>query len=540
MPRLFSISDSSEARRKALSTFLVFAVGLYAAYQVSEYVLADDMPGLAIVFICIAGGAFAVRILNNWRQGLYIFFAWLSFEDFARKFLGNNMAIYFAKDLLLLVVLLSFFMARRARKEPPSFRPPFRVALLIFFLFAVVEAFNPASASPLYGFMGLKLDFLYVPLMYLGYSLIDSEKELRRFFLFNCIIILLVCGLGIAQAVIGPSFLNPATIQEDIREMSTLYRVSPITGQVAYRPSSVFVSVGRFQNFILLTWIVMIGFGGYLLLRSRKGRMLAFISIGVIAGAALMSTSRGVMMWSGGSVLIILAAFLWGAPWRQREVTRVIRSVQRVILLGGLAIMALSMAFPDEVNSRLAVYSETLSPYSTASELTYRARDYPLRNFLMAFDEGNWLVGRGTGTASLGAQYVTRILHAPKMTAAVESGYGQLVVEMGVPGLLLWMILGLAVCIPAWRIVRQLRGSPWFPLAFVIFWLTFLLFFPIGYNSLSFYQDFLVNAYFWLFVGVLFRLPKLALSAQYAALESAREVPASAPAIPSGVAGARS
>src|SRR5437899_6647772 len=39
-------------------------------------------------------------ILNNWRHGVYLFLAWLLFEDFARKFLGNNMAIYFAKDFL--------------------------------------------------------------------------------------------------------------------------------------------------------------------------------------------------------------------------------------------------------------------------------------------------------------------------------------------------------------------------------------------------------------------------------------------------------
>jgi hypothetical protein len=44
-----------------------------------------------------------------------------------------------------------------------------------------------------------------------------------------------------------------------------------------------------------------------------------------------------------------------------------------------------------------------------------------------------------------------------------------------------------------------------------------MLFFPIGYNSLVFYQDFLVNAYFWILIGILFRLPHLALSAPFAA-----------------------
>src|SRR4029077_8951025 len=174
--------------------------------------------------------------------------------------------------------------------------------------------------------------------------------------------------------------------------------------------------------------------------------------IGILAAAALMSTSRGVFMWCLGSTLVIMAAFVWGAPWKQKEVTRVIGSIQRVFLLGGLAIVTLAVIFPEQVNSRLAIYSETLSPYSTASELAVRTRDYPLQNFLAAFNTPRWVYGYGTGTASLGIQYVARIMHAPNTGIGVENGYGQLVVEMGVVGLLLWIILGAAVSISAWKI----------------------------------------------------------------------------------------
>jgi hypothetical protein len=55
--------------------------------------------------------------LNNWRHGLYIFFGWLFFEDFARKFPGNNMAIYFAKDVLVILVYISFGISRRLSRS---------------------------------------------------------------------------------------------------------------------------------------------------------------------------------------------------------------------------------------------------------------------------------------------------------------------------------------------------------------------------------------------------------------------------------------
>ena len=524
MSRFLISPTSSGSRTKRYSAIALFVFALLAALEISQFVMDSDWMSLGLIVVGVVGLAFAIRILNNWRHGLYIFFGWLFFEDFARKYLGNNMVIYFAKDILVLLVYVSFLVARRNSREKAAFRPPFLVPLLIFVWFAAAQVFNPGSTSLFYGLLGLKLYFLYIPLMYLGYALMDSEQDLRRFFMFNAILILLVSCLGIAQSIIGPTFLNPSTIQDDIRGLSTLYRVSPLTGQIAYRPSSVFVSTGRFQNLIIASWMIVLGFGGYLILRTKKGRIGAFATIGVLAAAALMSTSRGVMMWCLGSSLVIMAAFVWGAPWKQKEATRVVRSIQRVILLGGLAIVTLSVIFPEQVNSRLAIYSETLSPYSTASELAFRTRDYPLRNFLAAFETPRWMYGYGTGTASLGIQYVARILRAPSTGIGVENGYGQLVVEMGIVGLLLWIVLGAAVCLSAWKVVKRLRGSPRFPIAFVIFWFTFLVFFPMGYNSLGFYQDFLVNAYFWILIGILYRLPSIALSAQFSADQVRSEV----------------
>jgi len=99
----------------------------------------------------------------------------------------------------------------------------------------------------------------------------------------------------------------------------------------------------------------------------------------------------------------------------------------------------------------------------------------------------------------------------------VESGYGTLVVELGIVGLGLWILWTSGLVLSAWRVVRKLKGSPWFPLAFMIFWYAFLLLFPITYAGIAPYQDFVLNAYLWLLLGILFRLPSIALSAQLAA-----------------------
>ncbi len=81
------------------------------------------------------------------------FLAWLLFEDLARKYLGNSMAIYFGKDVFVAVVYLSFFLAHR-RREVPWIRPPFLLPLLIMNWFGVIQIFNPGSPRSIVGYGG--------------------------------------------------------------------------------------------------------------------------------------------------------------------------------------------------------------------------------------------------------------------------------------------------------------------------------------------------------------------------------------------------
>src|SRR5215469_9606740 len=191
--RSLSASFPLRFRRGPLLAFGIFIFGLVIAYKLADYIVSDDLTSLAFAGMAVIGGVFVIAILNNWRNGLYFFFAWLLFEDFARKYLGNNMAIYFAKDFLVAVVYLSFFIAWR-RKQLQSFRPPFLVPLMIMVWFGVLQVFNPESPSCIYGLLGMKLFFYYIPLMLVGYALMDSEEELRRFLTMNLILIVLITG----------------------------------------------------------------------------------------------------------------------------------------------------------------------------------------------------------------------------------------------------------------------------------------------------------------------------------------------------------
>ena len=486
--------------------FLIFFI--FAAKELADYVINNDMTGLAYAAIVIIVTVSVVAILNDWRNGLYFFLTWLLFEDFARKFLGNNMAIYFTKDFLLLIIYISFFAARR-KKEVARFKPPFIMPVLLLVWFGAIQILNPYSTSIGYGLMGFKIFFYYVPLVLVGYALFDTERDVRRFFFINLALILVITSLGIAQSILGPTFLNPAKQADDLKELSGLYRVAPITGHIAYRPTSVFVSLGRYSDFIIIAWLLVLGFSGYLLLRQKKGRNLAFLALAITASGAFLTSSRGAVMWASINGAATLTAFIWGAPWRLGEALRAFRVLQRALIGVALGIVILFFTFPDQLFSRVAIYQETLDPSSSASELQHRTWAYPLRNFLGAFDYPHWMSGYGIGTTSLGGQYVARFFHVVPPVIGVESGFGTLIVEMGVIGLTLWLVMAFAILFACWRIVKKLRGSPLFPIGFIIFWYAMVLLLPATFAGIQPYEDYLLNAYLWLLLGILFRLPSV-------------------------------
>ena len=487
-------------------SLLTFCTVVFAAYEAGNIIISGDLSEFAYVGALVVGLVALLAILKDWRTGLYMFLAWILVEDFIRKYLGNNMFVYFTKDLLILAIYLSFFRKKRISAER-RFKPPFLIPFLIFLWWCILEGFNPASTSIFFGLMGLKLCFLYFPLILIGYSLIESDEDLRRILLFNAILTLIVTALGLAQSILGPSFLNPSTSDGYIALLSHTYRISN-EGEVAYRPTSVFVSSGRFQDFLLVSWPISLGVSAYLFLTHNRGRVLAAITAGAVAAASVMTVSRGVFLYNILTAGVIVLAFLWGRPRKKRQLHKAMKAILVLSFVGVMSITLLAWYFPKDLASRMNVYSETLLPSSRTSELYTRTRDYPWANFMTAFNDRNWVFGYGTGTSSLGVQYVGKFFGA-RMKPGVESGYGQLVSEVGFVGLLLWVALSFSIAWTAWQAARLLKGTSWFPLGFSIFWYAFLLLIPMAYYTFMAFQDFVMNAYLWLFLGMLFRIKDL-------------------------------
>jgi hypothetical protein len=495
-------------RNQALIGVSLFAFSIWLAWEIGARIAAQDLRSIAYVGLVFVACAVGFTILRNWRLGFYFFLVWLLFEDSLRKFLGNNMAIYFAKDALVGLVYISLYVdIHRGRAK--AFRPPFLIFVSLFFWLGVLQVFNQNSPHVLYGLLGLKIYFYYIPLMFVGYALIQSDEHLRKFLVANAVLAGVIGAVGIIQAIVGNSFMNPAVLAPELRDLGDLDKVTPLTRQLLSLPSSVFVSAGRFSQYLIVAVILVMGAAGYLLLHTKRSRKLVFIVFGIVGGAILFSGSRGAVMLALASVLVFSVGSLWGAPWRWQQAHRMVKAIRRSFIVAALALAAILLVFPDEAGSRVAYYAETLLPGSSAYQLSNRSWDYPIMNLKLAFTNPNWVLGNGIGTASLGTQYVAKVLGKRYVDISVEEGYGLMIVEMGILAPFLWIAWSAALVYSAWKVVRRLRETRFFPIGFAIFWWAFLLLFPVTFGSLSTFQNYVCNAYLWLLVGVLFRLPSI-------------------------------
>lgn len=495
-------------RNQAWIGLVILVAGVWIAYQVGERIAAEDLSSLEFAVVGFACCVASVVILRNWRSGFYMFLVWLLFEDLARKYMGNALLLFFGKDVLCGLTYISLLMAIRKGREQ-TFRPPFLFFLGLFVWLGVVQMFNQNSPHILYGFLGFKTYFYYMPLMFVGYALIRTDEDLRKFLVASTALAGLIALLGVIQAIVGHSFLNPEVLAPELRDLGKLDKVSPISGQIFSLPSSVFVSAGRFAFFLILASSLTLGTVGYLLLHSKRGRVIAFVSLGLVTTATLFSGSRGALLYVLGTTAALPAAFLWGAPWRWRQAHRMVKAIRRSVIFLGLGLAGFFLLFPEAAAPRIAFYLETLLPSSSAFEIEHRTWDYPIENLMGAFANPNWVLGNGIGTASLGMQYVAKLTGVPAPQIWVEEGFGQLILEMGIVAPFLWVLFTGAILYFGWKTAHGLRQTRFFPIGFAIVWYAFLIFYPVTYGGLNAYQNYVNNAYLWLLIGVLFALPKL-------------------------------
>src|ERR1035437_981152 len=91
-------------------------VVLAVIWELAAWIVMGSDTNLIMFGLSLVVVALVVHILNDWRGGVLIFLVWLLFEDLARKYLGNSLLVFFAKDFLVGVAYISYYLAKRRRE----------------------------------------------------------------------------------------------------------------------------------------------------------------------------------------------------------------------------------------------------------------------------------------------------------------------------------------------------------------------------------------------------------------------------------------
>jgi|GEM_PF-6011418 len=460
-----------------------------------------ELPPVAL-FAAVLILAALPLLVGRWMLTLAIFLVWLIVEDLVRKLAGNNLAVYFVKDLIYLVLLLALFTSASLQQAWRQATGQTRFLLYALVCWAVIMAVPTIVDDWRLPLLGLRLDFLYVPLVVAGYLLVQPISKLQQRLVALSVLGGAASAVGIAQAILGPGFLAPP---QPTPGLINIELVRGLAGSApVYRPTGTFVDPGRFASVAVLALAVGLA---ALLIAKGGGRGLALASVLAAAGAVWVSGGR--TSFVVGACLVALAAVASAFGERHPALGR----AGIVAALGLGAIFLFSALVPDLFTSRLDWYGQTLDPRSSENEWSFRWDSYS-GDTRRGIDIGG-LVGQGTGRESLGKQYLYGgSAGTPAGLYQVEGGYASIAVEWGAVGLALWTLWTLAWLHRQWRCIRGAPSGSLRALGLVLWgWMIFFLI--IGFfGGLQGFQNYIPNAYFWLLSGVIFGLPQLVASAE--------------------------
>jgi hypothetical protein len=436
----------------------VVALGLGGLLAVTASVLAPSSallaaPDAAVEYVLAAlvlGGAFALGYAFP-QPAFFGLVAVAVIEGAVRKWVLNDVVVFLVKDFLALGIYAAVLPGLR-REE---WRRPWWLLAPLGGIVLLVILYMPRAGSWSQAVIGLRGWTIYVPLLWVAPRLLATRART-----LGLVLLVLVAGIfeaifAAVQSLSGNAELNkllPGTLPP---------LVTDAAGAVSYlRPSGTMLQVGAFAVLILFAVLC-----AYALVAATSRRTL--VALGAAAPAALIFA----IVYAGGRALFLgvagasvaLAAYL---IWRRRfgAFAAVVVSVAAGYLI--LAVQPYGGANGDE-RQRIAytvldeegrVLRSEVEVGAGAPRGGYVSRataieqgdvgavpsvytSTRIRNQLL-FVKDQPVVGHGTGTMTLGSEYVL-----PGRRLAAESVYAKAAYELGLPGfvLLAWLFGALIV-----------------------------------------------------------------------------------------------
>ena len=339
------------------------------------------------------------------------------------------------------------------------------------------------------GILGLKVLMGYVPLIFCTYYMVNNKKDVLRLGRVHLILAIICTLLGIYQYYLLDSGACPGTRNEvgDALFKASVDAKCFVGGAVGFTPAQNFIRLpGTFSSPWHWAWFLIansaitftVAFGD----TSLWWRMGGLIGMVLVFVNAVISGQRIAL-----ALVPVVTVILFILTGQMANLKRFIPILLGLVLILGIVISTNPQIIQERLDS-LTSRAEASPPHAFIEE-----------QFHWAFAEQRGPLGRGLGKATNSTRVFGR-------TALVETFHPKLIYEMGLLGCLAFFAFTTNIVWETFRIRRTLKtptvrnyaSSLWvfvFIISFNTYW------YPLDTDP--------VAVYYWLFVGLLFKLPEI-------------------------------
>ncbi len=440
------------------------------------------MKLLIVLFICVI--IFYLSALK-WRRAVKAVFLLLVIEGALRKWVLPQASemMYFLKDLVLLGAYFNFYLFSAADKRLLLKFSVINILIYIAMGWCVFQAFNPSLGSPLVGIFGLRGYLLYIPLIWMIPSLLESEEELYKFLRSHFLLLIPVGLIGIAQ------FFSPATSFINKYSNEEGQPIATFGANASVRITGTFSYINNYAIFLIVCFgllIVMLS-----IKQPRVWKVASIIEIFLVTVNSFMTGSRGTVF---AEILFLIGYLCTKGITKPASALRLLRQLTVPVLIISIAA---SIWFRPAIE---AFWLRTTAHHDVSGRVVSSFAE-PL--YFISLKE---LDGYGTGATHQAAPALRQALDLPVgevIPVYYEAEMGRIALELGPIGFLFWYGLRLSLIIALigtfWKLKRPLLRQ----LALAAFLIQ-----AIQFNGqLVVHHTF--SVYYWFLSSFIFLLPRL-------------------------------
>jgi len=509
-----ALKKEERQRKQKLTGLIVFAICVAILIGLPLSLLFDPKIG-AVVSLALILGVFS---FSYPRTALWTFIIYVPFTGTIVYWLGGIPILQLSKDIFYLPALIALVLECRKKRLPIIVPKQLGTTLLLIFVFCVVcllavnlqRQFLPTcdsvagmsifrdgrlvglpcreSETFLQGVLGFKVLLGYVPLIFCTYYLIKDKPTLLFFGRLLVTLVIICCVLGLTQYWMLKTGRCAGTrgYVGDLLFKATLEARCLVGGSLIYSPEvnmirlpGTFVSPWHWAWFLVSSAVIC--YASAFSEISQKWRLAALVGLTLVLINAVVSGQR--LAFFAVPMIVGLMTILTGQIANLKRFLPIIFSVALLLAVG------FSFLNPDFIQQR---YDSAVARWQNSPPTAFiqEQLDFAIRN------QGG-ILGRGLGVATSSARFFGYI-------SFVETFHSKILFELGYIGFALYMIFITHLVYLAFRTYLSLKdptlrgfaGSYWVLLLFVAY-------LPYWYAL----DTDPVGVYYWIFAGVIFRLP---------------------------------